>query len=177
MLAWPPRPAPRPARARPIVAVVDAGDHVAGGDVLVVGDRNGGDVAGDLGRDRELPRGDEGVVGRPECSAGRRPSRGSPRRRARPRPRHRRATVRAGHSWSQWAAGARDRRRPPDPRARLVAGGSRRGCSGARAGARETTDITVEFLPSSRPAGDCGDVVRAKGASIACCSLMSVLRD
>ena len=27
-----------------VIAVVDAGDHVAGGDMLVVSDRNGGDV-------------------------------------------------------------------------------------------------------------------------------------
>ena len=31
--------------------------------MLVVGDRDGGDVAGHFWRDRELPRGDEGIVG------------------------------------------------------------------------------------------------------------------
>ncbi len=46
-----------------IVAVVDPGDHVAGGDMLVVGDRDGGDVAGHLRGERELPRRDEGIVG------------------------------------------------------------------------------------------------------------------
>ncbi len=49
-----------------VVALVDAGDHVAGGDVLVVGDRHGGDVARHLRRDGKLPRRDEGVVGRLE---------------------------------------------------------------------------------------------------------------
>ena len=46
-----------------VVALVDPGDHVALVDVLVVGDRNRGDIARDLGRDRELARRDEGVVG------------------------------------------------------------------------------------------------------------------
>ena len=45
-------------------ALVDLGDHVAFVDVFVVGDRNRGDVAADLGRDRELPRRDERIVGR-----------------------------------------------------------------------------------------------------------------
>ena len=49
-----------------VIAVVDAGDHVAGGDVLVVGDRDGGDIAGHLWGERSLPRRDEGVVGRLE---------------------------------------------------------------------------------------------------------------
>ena len=49
-----------------VVAVVDAGDHVAGGDVLVIGDGDGGDVAGHLGSERGLARRDEGVVGRLE---------------------------------------------------------------------------------------------------------------
>ena len=44
--------------------MVDLGDHVALVDMLVVGDRNRRDVARDLGRDRELARRDEGVVGR-----------------------------------------------------------------------------------------------------------------
>ena len=47
-----------------VIALVDLGDHVALVDMLVVGDRNRGDVARDLGRDRELARRDEGVVGR-----------------------------------------------------------------------------------------------------------------
>jgi hypothetical protein len=55
-----------PPERDPIVAVVDAGDHVATGDVLVVGDRNGGDVAGHLGSKRRLPCRDEGIVGRLE---------------------------------------------------------------------------------------------------------------
>ena len=46
------------------IALVDLGDHVALVDMLVVGDRNRRDVARDLGRDRELARGDEGVVRR-----------------------------------------------------------------------------------------------------------------
>jgi hypothetical protein len=37
-----------------VIAVVDAGDHVAGGDTLVVSDRNGGDVSGDLRGERGL---------------------------------------------------------------------------------------------------------------------------
>jgi hypothetical protein len=48
---------------RAIVTVVDAGDHVAGFDMLVVGDGDGGDVARDFRRNRKLPRGDEGIVG------------------------------------------------------------------------------------------------------------------
>ena len=47
-----------------VIALVDLGDHVAFVDVLVVGDRNGGDVARDLGRDRELARRDERVIRR-----------------------------------------------------------------------------------------------------------------
>ena len=47
-----------------IRAIVDADDHLAGGDMLVVGDRNRGDIARDLRRNGKLPRGDEGVVGR-----------------------------------------------------------------------------------------------------------------
>ena len=39
---------------------------LAGGDVLIVGDRDFGDVARHFRGDRELPRGDEGVVGRLE---------------------------------------------------------------------------------------------------------------
>ena len=49
-----------------VVTVVDAGDHGAGGHVLVVGDGDGGEVAGDFRGDGELPGGDEGVVGRLE---------------------------------------------------------------------------------------------------------------
>ena len=47
-----------------VIALVDLGDHIALVDVLVVGDRNGGDVARDFGRDRELAGRDEGVIGR-----------------------------------------------------------------------------------------------------------------
>ena len=47
-------------------ALVDLSDHGAFVDVFVVGDRNRGDVAADLGRDRELPRRDERIVGRLE---------------------------------------------------------------------------------------------------------------
>ena len=49
---------------REIIALVDLGDHAALVDMLVVGNRNRGDVARDLGRDRELARCDEGVVRR-----------------------------------------------------------------------------------------------------------------
>jgi hypothetical protein len=62
-LAWP-RLVPPPADA--VVAVVDAGDDVASGDMLVVGDRDGGDVAGHLWGEGSLPRRDEGIVGRLE---------------------------------------------------------------------------------------------------------------
>ena len=51
-----------------VIAIVDAGDHVAGCDVLIVGDRNGRDVARHLGGDGELPRRDVGVVGRLEMA-------------------------------------------------------------------------------------------------------------
>ena len=47
-----------------VITLVDARDHVAGGDVLVVGHRHRRDVARHLRRDGELPRRDEGVVGR-----------------------------------------------------------------------------------------------------------------
>ena len=49
-----------------IIALVDLSDHVAFVDMLVVGDRNRRDVARDFGRDGELARRDEGVVGRLE---------------------------------------------------------------------------------------------------------------
>ena len=49
-----------------IVAIVDAGDHLAGDDMLIVGDRDLGDVTRHLRSDRKLPRGDEGVVRRLE---------------------------------------------------------------------------------------------------------------
>ena len=49
--------------------VVDAGDDVAGRDMLVVRDRNGADVARHVRRHRILARGDEGVVGRREMRA------------------------------------------------------------------------------------------------------------
>ena len=47
-----------------IIAVIDTGNHFARSDMLVVGDGNGGDVTGNLWRERRLPRGDEGIVGR-----------------------------------------------------------------------------------------------------------------
>ena len=47
-----------------IVAIVEAGDQVAGVDVLVVGDRNGRDITRNLRRDGELPGRKERVVGR-----------------------------------------------------------------------------------------------------------------
>ena len=72
-----------------VVAIVDAGDHVARRDVLVVGDRNFGDEARRLGGDGELTRGDEGVVRRFGNA------RHSPSRRSRPpRPRRRRQAQR-----------------------------------------------------------------------------------
>ena len=55
---------PPPADA--VVAVVDAGDDVASGDMLVVARRDGGDVAGHLLGEGSLPRRDEGIVGRLE---------------------------------------------------------------------------------------------------------------
>ena len=47
-----------------VVAIVDARDHVARGNMLIVGDRHGGDVAGHLGGDGKLARCNEGIVGR-----------------------------------------------------------------------------------------------------------------
>jgi len=47
-----------------VIAVVDARDHLAGGDMLVVGDRDFREIAGHLGGDRELARRNEGVVRR-----------------------------------------------------------------------------------------------------------------
>ena len=48
----------------PVVAVVDRGDHVAGMDVGVVGDRDAGDIAGDFGGERRVVGLHIGVVGR-----------------------------------------------------------------------------------------------------------------
>jgi hypothetical protein len=45
-----------------IVAFVEAHDHAASGDVLVVGHEHVGDIAWHLRGDGELPRRDEGVV-------------------------------------------------------------------------------------------------------------------
>jgi hypothetical protein len=45
-----------------VITVVDPRDHLAGGDVLVVGDRDRGEVTRHLWSDRELTRGDERVV-------------------------------------------------------------------------------------------------------------------
>jgi hypothetical protein len=53
---------------RAIVTVIDAGNHIAGLDILVVGDGDGGDVARDFRRNRKLPRGDEGIIGGLEMS-------------------------------------------------------------------------------------------------------------
>jgi hypothetical protein len=39
-----------------VIALVDLGDHLAGGDVLVIGDRDRREVSGHLGRDGELAR-------------------------------------------------------------------------------------------------------------------------
>ena len=39
---------------QPIVAIVDAGDHVAGTHVGIVGDRHARDIAGDLGGERRV---------------------------------------------------------------------------------------------------------------------------
>ena len=47
-----------------VIAVVDPRDHLAGDDVLVVGDRDRRQVTGHFGGDGELTRGDEGVVRR-----------------------------------------------------------------------------------------------------------------
>ena len=49
-----------------VIAVVDPRDHLAGDDVLVVGDRDRRQVTGHFGGDGELTRGDEGVVRRLE---------------------------------------------------------------------------------------------------------------
>jgi hypothetical protein len=46
-----------------VIAIVDARDHAASGDVLVIGHGHGGDIAWHLRRDGELPRRDKGVVG------------------------------------------------------------------------------------------------------------------
>jgi hypothetical protein len=53
---------------RAVSAVIDAGDHLACGDVLIVGDRDGRDVARHLRCDRELTRRDIGIVGRLEMA-------------------------------------------------------------------------------------------------------------
>ncbi len=45
-----------------VVALIDAGEEVAGIDVLVIGHGHVGDIATDLGRDREAACCDEGVV-------------------------------------------------------------------------------------------------------------------
>src|SRR5262249_59303410 len=63
-----------------VITLIDAREHVAGGNVLVVGHGNHRNVAGDLRGDGELPGRDEGVIGRlkmpgvvpVEVSAGRR---------------------------------------------------------------------------------------------------------
>ena len=45
-----------------IIAIVDTGNDVAGGDMLVIGHRHRGDVARHLRLKRKLPRRDEGIV-------------------------------------------------------------------------------------------------------------------
>jgi hypothetical protein len=57
---------PRFGKRVAVIAAVDSRDHLAGDDVLVVGDRDRCEIAGHLGGDRELTRGDKGVVGRLE---------------------------------------------------------------------------------------------------------------
>jgi hypothetical protein len=49
---------------RAIIAFVDARNHVAGFDMLVVGDRDRGEIARHLWGNRRLPCRDEGIVGR-----------------------------------------------------------------------------------------------------------------
>ena len=56
---------------QPIIAVVDGGDHVAGMDVGVVGDRNAGEIAGHLGGERRVVGLHIGVVGRDHEAADR----------------------------------------------------------------------------------------------------------
>jgi hypothetical protein len=51
-----------------VIAIVDPRDHLAGLDMLVVGDRSFGDLARNFRRDRELARRDEGAVGRFEMT-------------------------------------------------------------------------------------------------------------
>ena len=72
---WPAARRSGRARSGPpgVVAVVDAGDDVAGLDLGVVLDGNVGDVARDLGRQRRVPGADVGVVGRHHVAAGRPP--------------------------------------------------------------------------------------------------------
>jgi hypothetical protein len=41
---------------------IPRGDDIAGGDMLIVGDGDRGDVAGDFRRERGLPSRDEGIV-------------------------------------------------------------------------------------------------------------------
>jgi hypothetical protein len=52
-----------------VVAVVEMGDNLAGGDMFIVGDGDGGDIAGHFRSERGLPRCDESVVGGFEMSA------------------------------------------------------------------------------------------------------------
>jgi hypothetical protein len=47
-----------------VIAVVDPRDHLAGNNMLVVGNRDRREVTGDFGGDRELTCSDEGVVRR-----------------------------------------------------------------------------------------------------------------
>ena len=58
---------------QPIVAVVDAGDHLAGMHIGVVGDVDGRDIAGDLGGERRGIGVHIGVVGGDDVAADREP--------------------------------------------------------------------------------------------------------
>ena len=49
-----------------VIAIVEARDHAARVDVLIVGDWNGRDVAPNLGGNGELARRNVGIVGRLE---------------------------------------------------------------------------------------------------------------
>jgi hypothetical protein len=52
-----------------VITVIDARNDVAGGDVLVVGDRDRGEVTGHLGGDGEQTCGDEGSSVDSKCEA------------------------------------------------------------------------------------------------------------
>ena len=60
---------PRRVGGELVVAVVDGGDHVAGTDGRIVLDRDAGDIAGDLRRQRRVVGAHIGVVGRDHVTA------------------------------------------------------------------------------------------------------------